>query len=70
MAGMIQPGRWKDKNRAPTLGTVRKWLHAAEAEGVIERVGVEHTGKPGRPAHLWGITEASGDRGGPARQSR
>ena len=62
-AGMIRPGAWKDKGRAPTLGTVRKWMHAAEAEGVIERVGVRHTGKPGRPADLWGITEAGRARG-------
>jgi hypothetical protein len=39
----------------PALGTVRRWLHQAEAEGLIERRGVQRTGKPGRPAHLWAI---------------
>lgn len=41
----------------PSLGTARRWLHQAEAEGSVERVGVERTGKPGRPAHLWGLTK-------------
>jgi predicted ArsR family transcriptional regulator len=43
----------------PALGTVRRWLKRAEAEGMIERKGVEYTGKPGRPAHLWGLPEAA-----------
>jgi hypothetical protein len=62
-AGMIRPGAWKDRGRAPTLGAVRKWIHAAETEGLVERVGVKRTGKPGRPADLWGITEAGRERG-------
>lgn len=41
----------------PTIGTVRRWVKACVAEGTVEQVGVEHTGKPGRPAVLWGLTE-------------
>ncbi|HTU03548.1 MAG TPA: hypothetical protein VMG58_17080, partial [Candidatus Sulfotelmatobacter sp.] len=41
----------------PTLGTVRRWLQACVDEGTVERKGVEHTGKPGRPATLYGLTE-------------
>lgn len=55
--GTIQPKAWKDP-RAPTLGTVRRWMRQAEADGLIERKGVERTGKPGRPATLWGVTES------------
>jgi predicted ArsR family transcriptional regulator len=33
-----------------------------EAEGLIERKGVERTGKPGRPAQLWGLTELGKQR--------
>lgn len=43
--------------KGPALGTVRTWLKQAEAEGKIVRAGVRHTGKPGRPAHLWGPPE-------------
>lgn len=46
----------------PALGTVRGWLNKAEAEGKIERKGVRRTGKRGRPAVLWGLTDqAAGD---------
>lgn len=45
---------WPD-TPPPSLGAVRRWLHQAEAEGLIERRGVQRTGKPGRPAHLWGL---------------
>jgi predicted ArsR family transcriptional regulator len=41
----------------PKLGTVRTWMRQMEDEGAIERKAVEHTGKPGRPAVLWGLTE-------------
>ena len=41
----------------PSLGTVRRWLQACVDEGTVERKGVERTGKPGRPAVLWGLTE-------------
>lgn len=41
----------------PTLGTVRRWLNASAAEGLIERKGIRRTGKPGRPAMQWGLTE-------------
>ena len=40
----------------PALGTVRTWLRNAEAEGLVERAGVERAGKRGRPAQLWGAT--------------
>jgi hypothetical protein len=45
------------RHKAPALGTVRGWLHRLEAAGDAERKGLEHTGKPGRPAVLWGLTE-------------
>lgn len=41
----------------PAVGTVRGWLKQAEAEGKVERKGVERTGKPGRPAVLWGLPD-------------
>jgi hypothetical protein len=44
----------------PSLGTVRRWLHQAEASGAIERKGVQRTGKPGRPAQLWGLPDRQG----------
>jgi predicted ArsR family transcriptional regulator len=34
-------------------------MKKAEAEGLIERKGVQRTGKRGRPAVLWGLTEAA-----------
>lgn len=46
----------------PTIGTVRRWCEACAAEGWIERKGVERTGKPGRPAVIWGLTKAGWDR--------
>jgi len=52
---------WPD-GPPPALGTVRTWLKQAEAEGLVERKGVERTGKPGRPAHLWGLPEPEGKR--------
>lgn len=42
----------------PALGTVRGWLNKAEAEGLIERKGVQRTGKRGRPAVLWGLPDS------------
>jgi predicted ArsR family transcriptional regulator len=44
----------------PSLGTVRRWMRELEDAGHVER-SVEHTGKPGRPAHLWTLT-AEGKR--------
>lgn len=44
-------------HKDPALSTVRGWLRRLETEGLVERRGVEHTGKPGRPAVLWGATE-------------
>jgi transposase len=39
----------------PAIGTVRTWLRQLEDEGRVERAGVRHTGKPGRPPVLWKI---------------
>jgi len=44
-------------HKAPALSTVRGWLRGLEDAGDIERAGVERTGKPGRPALLWQMTE-------------
>lgn len=44
-------------HKAPAISTVRAWLRGLEDAGIAERKGVEHTGKPGRPAVLWGLTE-------------
>jgi len=46
-------------NKDPALSTVRGWLRQLETEGRVERKGAERTGKPGRPAVLWGVTEAA-----------
>jgi DNA-binding PadR family transcriptional regulator len=32
-------------------------MRQLEAEGIVEQ-GTERTGRPGRPAHLWSLTEA------------
>ena len=42
--------------KPPALGTVRRWVKQAEADGLIEPAGVERTGKPGRPANLYQLT--------------
>jgi hypothetical protein len=52
-------------HKAPALGTVRGWLRQLEATGDVERAGVEHTGKPGRPAILWRKTEQGSRRSPP-----
>lgn len=44
-------------HKAPALSTVRGWLRGLESAGIAERQGVEHSGKPGRPAVLWGPTD-------------
>lgn len=44
-------------HKDPALSTVRGWLRQLEAAGIAERKGVERSGKPGRPATLWGLTE-------------
>lgn len=44
-------------HKAAALSTVRGWLRQLEDAGDIERAGTEHTGKPGRPAVLWNLTE-------------
>jgi hypothetical protein len=44
-------------HKEAALGTVRGWLRQLEAAGDVERAGVERTGKPGRPAVLWQMTE-------------
>lgn len=48
--------------KPPALGTVRRWVKQAEAEGTIENVGVERTGKPGRPARLYQLTAEGEER--------
>ena len=45
-------------DRPPALGTVRRWLNASVAEGMVERRVAERTGKPGRPPYEYGLTEA------------
>jgi DNA-binding PadR family transcriptional regulator len=54
--------------KPPSLGTVRRWLKQCEAEGTIERAGEEHTGKPGRPAHLYQLT-AAGETAGRCKRN-
>lgn len=44
-------------HKAPALSTVRGWLRQLEDAGLAERKDVAHTGKPGRPATLWGLTD-------------
>lgn len=41
----------------PSLSTTRRWLQACVDEGWAERKGTERTGKPGRPAVLYGLSE-------------
>ena len=41
----------------PSLSSVRRWLKQLEANGDIERKGINRTGEPGRPAVLYGLTE-------------
>jgi predicted ArsR family transcriptional regulator len=41
----------------PSLSTTRRWLKAAEAEGVVRRAEDRRTGKPGRPAHMWELAQ-------------
>ena len=67
-----QPGRYSkghvpwNKGLAltttPTIGTIRRWCEECAAEGWIERKGVKRTGKPGRPAVIWGLTKAGWER--------
>jgi DNA-binding PadR family transcriptional regulator len=57
-----RPGRAGRKSQArfpwgpPSMTTVRKQLRELEAEGLVEQ-SVQHTGKPGRPPHVWRLTE-------------
>jgi DNA-binding PadR family transcriptional regulator len=39
------------------MSTTRRQMKQLEADGDIERVGVDRTGKPGRPAVLYQLTE-------------
>ena len=52
-------------HKAPAIGTVRGWMRQLEQRGDVVRAGVEHTGKPGRPAVLWQLTEQGKKREGP-----
>ena len=62
----IRSGRVKTRARfpwgPPSLSTVRRHLRQLEAEGVVERAGVDRTGKPGRPATLYQLTEKGRQR--------
>ena len=66
-SGGQKPGPW-NKGLAmtsdPSDSTTRRWLEAADTEGLIERTGTKRTGKPGRPAVLRGITEEGRKRAG------
>ncbi len=53
-------GRWPFGG--PSLSTMRRWMKQLEAAGLIRRCGVERTGKPGRPAQLYELTEAGKQR--------
>jgi predicted ArsR family transcriptional regulator len=53
--------------KGPSVSSVRSWLKAGEAEGVIERAGTVRTGKPGRPAHLWQVSDKGKERAAAAR---
>lgn len=48
--------------KGPSLGTTRRWLKEGVAEGGVERAGEEHSGKPGRPAHLYQLTADGKER--------
>jgi predicted ArsR family transcriptional regulator len=39
------------------MSTTRRQMRQLEADGDIERVGVDRTGKPGRPAVMYALTE-------------
>lgn len=62
----VRSGRVKTRARfpwgPPSLSTVRRHMRQLEAEGVVECAGVERTGKPGRPATQWQITEKGRER--------
>jgi DNA-binding PadR family transcriptional regulator len=46
----------------PSVSTTRRWLEACADEGLAERKGSEQTGRPGRPAVLYGLTAAGRER--------
>jgi predicted ArsR family transcriptional regulator len=48
----------------PSVGTTRRWLKAAEAAGMVRRAEDQQTGAPGRPAHMWELTEEGRRRAG------
>jgi DNA-binding PadR family transcriptional regulator len=62
----IRSGRTKTRARfpwgPPSLSTVRRQMRQLEADGDIERVGVDRTGKPGRPAIMYRLTEKGRQR--------
>ena len=62
----VRSGRTKTRARfpwgPPSLSTVRKQMRQLEAEGFVEQ-SVQHTGKPGRPPHVWRLTEKGRNRG-------
>lgn len=62
----VRSGRAKTRARfpwgPPSLSTVRKQMRQLEADGDVERAGVDRTGKPGRPAIMWQLTEKGRNR--------
>lgn len=59
---MSRAARPRFPEKPPSLGTVRRWMKQLEAAGDIEPKGVDRNGKPGRPAMLYGLTEAGKER--------
>ena len=51
-----RPARFPEK--PPAIGTVRRWLNAAVADGTAERRVAAPTGKPGRRPYEYSLTEA------------
>lgn len=47
---------------AKEIGISPAYALVLEAQGLIKRADVEHTGKPGRPAVVWSLTKKGSDR--------
>jgi predicted ArsR family transcriptional regulator len=58
------------RTSTPSLNTTRRWLKTAEAEGVVRRTEDKRTGKPGRPAHMWELTDEGREQPGPSTSPR
>jgi hypothetical protein len=46
----------------PTVGTVRRWMEVAVAEGIAVRTVAEPDGKPGRPPFMYQLSEAAREK--------